>query len=242
MDEFEHQKGVLLAGIVGSQAYGLNTPESDTDRLGVYAVPTEHFFGMYPIGQDPGTTSVVFHEPDVTYHEALKMCRLLSSCNPAVLELLWLPDELYEVHTELGQQLIDIRQSFLSAEKVRNAYLGYATQQFDRLFRRDGTTDRAKRAKQARHILRLLHQGYDLYRTGELQVRLDDPEVYRAFGEMVADDPERAKSSFEDTEKAFDEATSPLPASPDFVIIEDWLERVRWTNLSLSSAPRTERA
>jgi hypothetical protein len=32
---------VLLSGIVGSQAYGLATPDSDVDRLGMFAFPTE---------------------------------------------------------------------------------------------------------------------------------------------------------------------------------------------------------
>lgn len=232
MEEFEHPGGTLLAGIVGSKAYGLDTPTSDTDRLGVFATPTVNFFGMYKPGEDPGNVSKVTHEPDVTYHEARKACRLLSACNPAVVELLWLPDELYEVRTEHGQQLIAIRDFFLSSKKVREAYLGYATEQFDRIFRRSGADDgHAKRAKQARHILRLLHQGYDLYRTGQLQVRLEDPEVYHRFGELVASDPDRAKESFAVTEESFDDSTSPLPEYPDYTVINAWLHDVRRAHL-----------
>lgn len=232
MEKFEHQKGVLLAGIVGSTAYGLDTPESDIDRLGVYAVPTEQFFGMYHQGDDPGSRSIVFHEPDVTYHEALKMCRLLAKSNPAVVELLWLPDELYEVRTSLGHSLISIRESFLTAKAVRGAYLGYATDQFERLFRNSQVgVSPAKRAKQARHVLRLLHQGFELYSTGQLQVRLDDPAEYWAFGELVAHDPDRAKHAFAQTEEAFETSESPLPEYVDFEAVNHWLESVRWENL-----------
>lgn len=54
------------------------------------------------------------------------------------MELVWLPDELYEVRTPLGDELIGIRGSFLSAQRVRDAYLGYATQQFRKLESRAG--------------------------------------------------------------------------------------------------------
>src|SRR3981081_1855555 len=55
-------------------------------------------------------------------------------------ELVWLPDELYEVRTPLGDELISIRSSLLSAKRVRDAFLGYPTQQFRRLENRgDGS-------------------------------------------------------------------------------------------------------
>ena len=39
---------VLLSGVVGSTACGLAGPDSDVDRLGVYAAPTIEFHGLYP--------------------------------------------------------------------------------------------------------------------------------------------------------------------------------------------------
>ena len=38
-DVFQHGT-VLLSGIVGSTAYGLAGPDSDVDRLGMYAAPS----------------------------------------------------------------------------------------------------------------------------------------------------------------------------------------------------------
>lgn len=225
---FQHQPGVLLAGVVGSQAYGLATPESDTDRLGIFAVPTELLFGL-----SLPEPSRVFKEPDVTYHEAARACRLLSTCNPTVTELLWLPE--HEVKTDLGQELVDIRTSFLWKQKVRNAYLGYAEAQFDRMYRRPDKTfssDLRKRtAKHARHLLRLLHQGFDLYRTGQLVVKLEDPQMYHDFGDNVAEEPDRAKVQLDLYRRQFDEAQSPLPDGPDLVMIEEWLVKVRRANL-----------
>jgi uncharacterized protein len=219
---------LLLSGVVGSQAYGLATPDSDVDRLGVYAAPTREFHGL-----TSPLESVVFKapEPDATYHEAAKMCRLMMNSNPAVMELLWLPADLYEARTELGLALIDIRQSFPSKDRVRRAYLGYATTQFDKLLKRgDGTFSadlRKRTAKHARHLLRLLHQGFGLYSTGRLQVQVKDPALYHSFGEAVLLNPKYASKELAFYEQKFDETPSALPERPDVEVIETWLLGVR---------------
>jgi predicted nucleotidyltransferase len=40
---------MLLLGVVGSVAYGLNRPDSDRDRLGVYAAETGALLGFDPV-------------------------------------------------------------------------------------------------------------------------------------------------------------------------------------------------
>jgi predicted nucleotidyltransferase len=116
---------VLLSGIVGSTAYGLAHAGSDVDRLGVFAAPTEQLLGLHrPKESHVGTA------PDRTLHEAAKWCRLALGGNPTAMELVWLPAELYEVRTPLGDELTGIRTSLLCAQRVRDAYLGYARQQF----------------------------------------------------------------------------------------------------------------
>ena len=136
MEPFNYEPGtVLLAGIVGSTAYGLAGPGSDVDRLGVFAAPTLSLLGL-----DAPALSRVSTEPDVTMHEAGKAARLLLGANPTVTELLWLPDDLYDQRTRLGAELVEIRSAFLSARRVRDAYLGYASQQFRKL---PGRPDRA---------------------------------------------------------------------------------------------------
>ena len=128
----------ILGGIVGSTAYGLNGPDSDVDRMTFAAAPTATFHGLHaPTGR---SATRVTHEPDSVTHEIGKACALMLQCNPSVIEMLWLPDELYETSTDLGRELIEIRSAFLSRQNVRNAYMGYATQQFKRLRNReDGT-------------------------------------------------------------------------------------------------------
>ncbi|MFJ6658170.1 DNA polymerase beta superfamily protein [Streptomyces sp. NPDC091377] len=217
---------VLLSGIVGSTAYGLAREGSDVDRLGLFAAPTEELHGLRPPKE-----SYVGTAPDITLHEAAKWCRLALSGNPTVLELVWLPEELYEVRTGSGEELIGIRTTFLGARRVRDAYLGYATQQFRRLEgRADGSfsADTRKRtAKHARHLKRLCHQGYELYRSGRLTIEVEDPEEFHRFGEQVAADPEVARPLLRSFEEAFDSTRSALPEQPDERAAESWLRGVR---------------
>jgi predicted nucleotidyltransferase len=218
---------ILLSGIVGSTAYGLAGPDSDIDRLGVFAAPTTSFHGL-----DSPTESIVSSKPDATFHEARKYCGLALGGNPTVSELMWLPDSLYETRHPLGIELIGIRHAFLSAKRTRDAYLGYATQQFKRLEARgDGSfsADTRKRtAKHARHLLRLCAQGYELYTTGSLRIRLNDPQLFLDFGERVAGgDIDHARSMMAGYEAAFDEKPSVLPNEPDRGVVEMWLRSVR---------------
>jgi hypothetical protein len=86
---------------------------------------------------------------------------------------------------------------------------------------------RLRTEKHARHLLRLLHQGYGLYRTGQLTIRLDNPDLYREFGEAVAADPRQAESELATYEELFKETRSVLPEEPDTAPVEAWLLKVR---------------
>ncbi|MFI9641722.1 DNA polymerase beta superfamily protein [Micromonospora sp. NPDC051925] len=222
---------LLLSGIVGSVAYGLAGPGSDVDRIGVFAAPTVAFHGLRPPRESMVTT-----DPDVTLHEAGKYARLALSGNPTATELIWLPADCYETRTDLGERLIAIRSAFLSAPRVRDAYLGYASQQFRKLTTRDSTMDgRRRTAKHARHLARLLYQGRRLYATGCLEIRLADPAWFRAFGERVADGAlTEAEALVGEAERDFDRLRTPLPDRPDEATVERWLRDVRAAHLPSS--------
>lgn len=219
---------LLLSGIVGSVAYGLAGPGSDVDRIGVFAAPTVAFHGLHPPRE-----SVVATDPDVTLHEARKYALLALGGNPTATELMWLPDDCYETRTGFGERLIAIRSAFLSAPRVRDAYLGYATQQFRKLTTRDSSQGgRRRSAKHARHLARLLHQGRVLYATGVLEIRLADPEWFRAFGERVAGGAlDEAEALVTAAERDFERIRTPLPDRPDEERVERWLLDVRAAHL-----------
>lgn len=227
--ELKPPPNVLLAGIVGSHAYGLARAGSDVDRLGCYAAPTTAFHGLRPPGAQDSTW--VSKNPDANYHEAGKLAALLLASNPAATEILWLDE--YEVLTPEGTALIAIRSCLLSAEAVRSAYLRNAERQFRRIRNhdRDGSAagNRERAAKLARHMWRLIRQGANLYRTGHLTVRLtpDDVAACRMFGEQVAaGDLECARRVLGCAEAEFGRP-GVLPDHPDEAAAEAWLQDVR---------------
>lgn len=233
----KHDWTVLLSGVVGSHAYGLAHVNSDVDSLRVSAAPTEQFLGLRtPVGK---AASHVTTNPDVTVHEVGKYLGLCLVSNPTVTELLWLPDEMYTVRTELGHELVELRTHLVSAQYVHAAYLGYAYAQFKKL-RARGTTfssDTAARTeKHARHLLRLIDGGTQLYVTGHLDVRLKDPERYREFGREIATNPEsglkRAEELLAAAHMKIEQARSPLPNFPDESRADAWLRSVRLRLLS----------
>lgn len=220
---------ILLKGIVGSTAYGFAGPDSDVDTLGMFALPTEELFLL----GNP-TESIVRTDPDSTLHEARKWCRLALKCNPTVMELVWLPDELYEIRHDFGDQLIEIRSAFLSRQAVRDSYLGYATQQLNKLKATQAKMDnpetpesvRRRRAKHARHLVRLVHQGTLLHETGYLEIQPSDPQTIVNLGEHVVEDPEYGNFLIMGAESIF-ERRGKLPDEPDPATVEEWLVAVR---------------
>ena len=214
---------VLLEGIVGSQAYGLATPESDEDRLGVFVTETEKILGL---DQTPET--MVEHDPDRTVHEVSKFMRLALQCNPHALELLYLEPAGYTVIAPLGAELIFLRQSFLSS-RVTTSYGEYAWDQAQRLMKRGdsfSSDTRHRYAKHARHCFRLLHQGEALLLTGTLTIKVEDPDFYHEVGRLP---PEKLYVLFGNAYERFKASAgkSVLPEQPDKDKVNDLLLRIR---------------
>jgi predicted nucleotidyltransferase len=223
---------ILLQGIVGSTAYGFATENSDVDRLGLYASPTILLHGLGEPKESYVTT-----KPDLTLHEARKWCRLALKCNPTAMELVWLPDDLYDIRTALGDELIAIRRSFLSAKAVRNSYLGYATSQLTKMKHAHkqearyasaniGADSRDRQHKHARHLVRLVLQGIELHQGGDLIVRLPAPNYVVETANTIVQDPKMGDLLMRGAESVFDEP-SMLPDEPNADDVQAWLHRVR---------------
>lgn len=222
----------LLVGIVGSKAYGLDTPESDTDYLGIHAVDTN---SLFTIASQPAET-ITSHDPvDSVSHEVIKACRLLLRANPTITELLWLPK--WTVMSPAGGELVHLRHDFLCRKRVIDAYIGFADQQFQRLelrgrYPRVPDNDR-RRVKHSLHLLRLIEQGIKLLTTGDLDVRVEDPQWMHATAQEIAFGGEAgvalACQILEDAKSEIEYLTSPLPAAPRYDRIEAFLQDVRRT-------------
>lgn len=221
----EYKMNELLVGVVGSTAYGLATPESDIDKLGVFLGETKDYLGF---GKPTETVVQKAPLPDKTMHELKKFLSLCLANNPTVTELLFL--ESYEVRSEIGDFLVENRQKFLS-QRIRNTYGGYADQQRKRLVERgDFGSDLKKRQnKHGRHCCRLILQGSHALKHGEIKVKLDAAEVSlcRAMGDYAEKDKERFSGLMEEMFQQFDNLKSDLPKEPDQEFFEGYLVGVR---------------
>lgn len=218
------QMNVLLKGVVGSHAYGLNHAGSDIDTLGVFAASPRDFWRLRAPRQ-----TFVQNEPDITMHEIGKFISLALKCNPTVLELLWLDE--YVEQDSWGQRLVDIRRCFLSEPFVRGAFGGYAVQQARRLERRNAegkegfaSDVKQRTAKHARHCFRLLRQGAELLASGDMTLKVSDPERLFELGEQSV--PEIV-AAFEDEYARFHSIISVLPQEPSRGFVERTLMRMR---------------
>src|SRR3990167_7421171 len=112
---------IILEGITGSKAYGLDTETSDEDIKGIYVAPTQDILGIFNVKE---TYDHV--DPDFCYHEVGKFIQLAIKANPTIYELLFLDG--YLVLEKFGKILVDNRHLFLS-NTVRHSYGGYALSQ-----------------------------------------------------------------------------------------------------------------
>ena len=114
----------ILRVVAGSRAYGLETPESDSDSRGV-CIPGK----VYLLGLDP-FEQIQDERGDHVIFGIHKFVRLALECNPNIIELLY-TDDILEISPE-GQRLRDIRQLFLS-RKVADRFGQYALHQLRRM-------------------------------------------------------------------------------------------------------------
>ena len=118
---------VFYLTLGGSRAYGTNLPESDYDLRGGYIEKPGAMFALEPQKEefcDIGT--------DTCLYSLKKLVRLLSACNPNVIEMLGTRDEDVVYANSIGRKLRDSSRLFLS-KRAYFTFSGYATQQLRRL-------------------------------------------------------------------------------------------------------------
>lgn len=215
---------IVLKGITGSKAYGLDTENSDTDIKGIFVAPTRD---VLKFGSHKETYDHV--DPDWVYHEVGKFMELAMKGNPTILELLFL-DGYLEL-TSVGKMLVDNRHKFLSSS-IRKSYYGYAYSQMHRLVTRDGSFGNGRNnryEKHARHCYRLLYQGRQLLETGSLTVRVT-PEVREELFAVGKLSPNELVNKFTREQAEFDSINTVLPDKPDIDGINEMLLKIRKGN------------
>lgn len=177
----EQKKKQLLRVVVGSQAHGLATPESDYDYRGVFIVPTVEFFKL---GGTTKTTSWIEGKEDDTSWEIGHFINMAVHCNPTVLETFLAPfasgktlGELTEEEEKLQETAIELRSLFpyvWNSVDVRNAFIGYGVNQRKKFF--DNKDKRGP--KYAAAYLRVLYNCAELLETGTFSVNLVGSPIY----------------------------------------------------------------
>ena len=166
------KENVILLGLGGSHAYGMNKENSDIDIRGIALNSKEEIL----LGKD--FEQVVDVTTDTTVYSFKKIVSLLTECNPNTIEILGLRPEQYLFVKPEGQVLIDNLQAFLS-KRAFFTFTGYANQQLRRL---ENKVDKnASQPKHIRHILETLNHAkytfdgkYDSYSPETLELVLSD--------------------------------------------------------------------
>jgi hypothetical protein len=197
------EQGTILRAAVGSTVHGL------------------HHGGQDDQGARSGPGDL-----DLVAYSLRKYLRLALKGHPTVLLLLFVPDELTLVETELGQRLRQLRPAILS-KRAGRGYLGYLRGQKERLLGARGQK-RVNRpelveahgfdTKYAMHALRLGDQGLELLHAAQVTLPMPEPERssvmavrlgQRSFDEVLAE--------IEEVEHRLEEALqrTALPQRPD---------------------------
>lgn len=111
---------LLFDCISGSRAYGLHTPQSDTDMKGVFLLPKRVYYGLEYTDQVNNETN------DEVYYELKRFIDLLVKNNPNILELLNTPEDCIK-HRHPIMDLIK-PEMFLS-KLCKQTFAGYAQSQ-----------------------------------------------------------------------------------------------------------------
>ena len=231
------QRNILDESIIvayrGSIAHGMyienSNPDSidDIDIMCVCIPSIEYYFGLKNWGSR-GTKEFWERDYDVVCYEIKKIVSLLLNCNPNVLSLLYLDEDMYIRKTPVGQMLIDNRDLFLS-KKAYNAFCGYAHAQVKGMTKgmyagymgakRKELVDKiGYDSKAASHVIRLLKMGIEYLKEGTLNVNRDGIDAKELLAIKngrwkIEDIYQMSDDLFEQADEAY--RYSKLPEEPD---------------------------
>lgn len=137
---FDPQTCLAFLTITGSHAYGTSTQHSDVDVRGVCVEPStirlshfkafEQHQGDLPAVRERLGVSETWD--DCVVYELAKAVWLMADANPNMLELLWVPDDCILICDPRWDQILEIRDAFLS-RKAKHTFTGYAHQQMRKI-------------------------------------------------------------------------------------------------------------
>ncbi len=112
---------ILFETIIGSQAYGTQTPASDIDKKFVYILPEDSILGT-------GYVEQINVNKDYTGWEIRRFLELMGTNNPTVLELLNSPEDCIISKHPLFDLILERKEEFIT-KICKDSFGGYARQQ-----------------------------------------------------------------------------------------------------------------
>jgi len=109
---------IIFETIVGSQAYGTSTPESDIDKKFVYILP-DYLYGFIP---------QVHVTKDYVGFELGEFMQLIETANPTMLELIASPDDCVQIKHPIFDLILNQKQKFIT-KKCKDSFGGYSRAQ-----------------------------------------------------------------------------------------------------------------
>ena len=161
---FDFENFIIYRCVMGSQAYGLATDESDIDRRGIYLAPADLQWSLFGAPEQFEDNAA-----QACYWELQKFLIMALKANPNILECLYSP--MVEKATPLAEELLEMRSAFLS-QMIFQTFNGYAMSQFKKI-EQDIRNHGEVRWKHAMHLLRLLLAGAATLREARVPVRVE---------------------------------------------------------------------
>ncbi len=154
LKENEHLgSNIILLGLGGSHAYGLEKETSDLDVRGIALNSKNELL----LGRD--FEQVTETKTDTTIYSFNKMIQLLTSNNPNTIEILGLKPEHYLYLSGIGKELLEHKKMFLSKICI-HTFGGYADAQLRRLSNKAARL--VSQPEQEMHILKSIENAeYD---------------------------------------------------------------------------------
>ncbi len=109
--------------IAGSVAYGTNIASSDEDLRGLFILPQSEYMGLeQPLEQTSDSKS------DIVYYSLKRFFELLSTANPNLIELLWMPQEVIRIQDPILDPVFENKSMFIT-KKAYWSHANYALAQ-----------------------------------------------------------------------------------------------------------------
>jgi len=126
---------VLGVVIAGSCSYGLSTNASDVDLRAVHAVSGDYLLGLSQLSSSNSTIEISEGITELVSHEVGKFLNLCINGNPAVIELLYTPQNNILLSSDFFDKIREpeIRNSFINEDKIVSSYFGYSKSQLIRM-------------------------------------------------------------------------------------------------------------